>query len=139
MKESELLNTWLWEKHRRKLQWRNVRLGPLPDKAISRMYLVTLRWTDAIVVDQDAILIIEAKLAPTPTAFGQLDLYAKLFRQTPEFSVFDQHKIQKVFLTTSHDMALVELASEKDIIYKVFTWDEFVASKEKLQSMKLKL
>ena len=68
MKESELLSTWLWAKHRTALQWRNTRLGLLPTKELARMYMVTLRWVDAIFIENGVVHLVEAKLTPQPVS-----------------------------------------------------------------------
>ena len=86
MKESDMLNAWLWEKHREDLQWRRVRLGPIPSKAMARMYMTMLRWADAVIVQDGIVYIVEAKLRPGPGAIGQLELYKKLFGNTLEFT-----------------------------------------------------
>ncbi len=88
------------------------------------MYIVTLRWADAIVYDneKDEIIIIEAKLRADSGAIGQLKLYEKLFRSTPEFEFFKDKPIRKVFLTPQADLALAELTSAENIDYVV--WPE---------------
>lgn len=120
LKESELVNKFLWEKYRTNLQWRRVRLGVLPSKELSRMYMVTLRWADAIVIHEGNVLIIEAKLSPRADAVGQLLLYEKLFKNTPEFKQYWNNPIKKVFLCPKLDTQLAELCSEKEIEYVVY-------------------
>jgi len=120
LKESDLVNMYLWDKHRNDLQWRRVRLGVVPNHEQARLYSVLLRWADAIVISDGQVLIIEAKLRPNPSAFGQLDLYEQLFRETPEFSAYESWPIRKQFLTTFPDLALVELASDKGVDYIIY-------------------
>lgn len=120
IKESEMVARWLWDKYPTAVQWRRVRIGPVPFPELGRMYNVTLRWADAIFLWEGNVYIVEAKLRPDAGALGQLDLYAKLFRQTPEFSNYKGWPIQKVFLTRWVDVALMELCSEKGIIYAVY-------------------
>lgn len=124
MKETDLLNTWLWAKHRTDLQWRRVRLGVLPTKALARMYMVLLRWADAIVIYDNLVNIVEAKLRPSPGAIGQLELYKKLFYQTPEFTAYRNWKVRLVLLTTLLDVAIAELCSEKGIVYEIWTEED---------------
>ena len=121
MKETDMLNAWLWEKHRFDTQWRRVRLGVLPTKELARMYMVLLRWVDAIYLKDGIVYIVEAKLRAEPGALGQLDLYEKLFRNTPEFDQYKNWHIQKVLLTSIVDLNMVELASEKGVQYIIFT------------------
>ena len=124
MKESNLLNAWLWEKHREDLQWRRVPLGPIPSKAMARMYMTLMRWIDAVVVYDGVVYLVEAKLRPGPGAIGQLELYNKLFPNTLEFTQYKLYPIQMLLLSSMPDLAIAELASEKDIIFEIFTEEE---------------
>lgn len=124
MKESEMLNAWLWEQHRDDLQWRRIRLGVLPTKELARMYMTILRWADAIVISDGVVYIIEAKLRSSPGALGQLDLYEKLFKVTPEFSAYKDWPIKKMLLTAEPDLNMIELCSEKGVLYEVFTEEQ---------------
>jgi len=119
-RESDLVNAYLWDKHRFHKQWRRVRLGVVPTKEMAKMYMVLLRWADAIVDDGEKIIIIEAKLRPNAGAVGQLLHYKKLFRETPEFSSYKNTPIQLVLLTTMMDLAIAELCSNYDIKYVVY-------------------
>ena len=121
MKETDMLNAWLWDKHRTDTQWRRVRLGVLPTKELARMYMTLLRWVDAIYLHDGVVYIVEAKLRAEPGALGQLDLYEKLFKQTPEFSDYSEWPIQKVLLTAVMDLNMAELCSEKDVEYELYT------------------
>lgn len=120
LKESELVNKYLWEYHRTSLQWRRVRLGAVPTHEMARMYLVTLRWADAIYIEDGCVNIVEAKLKPRADAVGQLLLYKELFRQTLEFKDFWPLKINMVFLCTRPDLNLAELCSKHDIKYVIY-------------------
>ena len=120
LKESDLVNRYLWMNHRIDLQWRRVRLGVLPMKDLARAYLVILRWADAIVVHDGKILIIEAKLRPEPGAIGQLEMYERLFRATPEFYTYQNWPVQLVLLTPVMDIQLVDFCASKNIMYVLF-------------------
>jgi len=120
MKESELVNKWLWEFHPTSLQWRRVRLGITPDKEKARMYMVILRWADAIFVQDGVVNIVEAKLRPTAGAIGQLEHYKLLFGRTPEFSQYWKYPIQLILLTSYMDLEIVELCTQKGIKYEFY-------------------
>ena len=120
LKESELVNSYLWEYHRTSLQWRRVRLGVVPTHELARMYMVTLRWADAIYVENREVYIVEAKLTPRADAVGQLLLYKELFRQTLEFKEFWPYPINMVFLCPRMDLNLAELCSKHDIKYVIY-------------------
>lgn len=121
MKESDLLNAWLWEKHREDLQWRRIRLGVLPTKALARVYMTLLRWADAIVLKDGIVTIVEAKLRAQPGVISQLQLYKKLFINTPEFTQYKNWPIEMKILSSVIDLNMVELASENDISFEVYT------------------
>ena len=120
MKESKLVNSFLSSKHAESLQWRRVRLGPLPSKDLARMYMTILRWVDAILVEEGIVYLIEAKLRPNPTAIGQLQLYERLFKETPEFTAYKNYPVKLMLLTTMLDVAVAELCTDKDILYEIF-------------------
>lgn len=124
MKETDMLNAWLWSKHRFDIQWRRVRLGVLPTKEMARIYMTLLRWVDAIVIREGVVYIIESKLRSDPGALGQLELYKKLFRNTPEFEQYKLYPIQLVLLTSIVDLNMVELCSEKGVQYEVFSEED---------------
>lgn len=124
MKETDMLNAWLWDQHRTDLQWRRVRLGVLPTKEMARMYMTILRWVDAIVIKEGIVYIIEAKVRPMPGAVGQLELYRDLFYQTPEFEQYKNYPSKLILLTAESDLNMIEMCSKKDITYYIFTEDD---------------
>lgn len=123
--EAKLVNEWLRVNHPKALQWKRVRLGPLPKKEFSQLFKVAQRWADAIYFEDDVIHIVEAKMRPTATAIGQLELYRQLFPDTPEFSQFRGKDIKLIFITTAEDVPIKRLAEEKGIEYVVFA-PEFI-------------
>lgn len=132
MKETDMLNAWIWDKHQTDLQWRRVRVGTLPTKELARMYSVILRWVDAIIVSDGVIYLVEAKLRADPGALGQLDLYEKLLRVTPEFEQYRNYPVQKVLLAATTDLNMVELCSEKGVLFEVFSEEEVNKVRRKL-------
>ena len=111
MKETEMLNAWLWEKHREDLQWRRVRLVPIPSKAMARMYMTMLRYVDAIVIKEGIVYIIEAKLRPNFGVIGQLEGYNLLFYNSPEFTQYKLYPSQMIILSAIVSLDVAELAS----------------------------
>ena len=124
--ESELVNKWLWEEHRNSLQWRRVRLGPLPTHEMARMYMVTLRFADAIYIEDGYVNIVEAKLKPTAGVVGQLFQYRDLFPQTHEFSAYKDFSIRLILLTPFLALDVVEFCSKHDIKYELWDTDPVV-------------
>ena len=119
------MNAWLWEKHKTALQWRRIRLGPIPNHEMARAYKVILRWADAIFIEDGVVNIVEAKLRPNPTAIGQLEYYKELFPATPEFEEFSEAPIQLWHLAAITDLGIAELCSKKNINFEVFMPDGY--------------
>ena len=124
--EARLVNEWLFANYPTSLQWRRVRLGPVPTKEYAAMYKVILRWADAIAFDGNTVVIIEGKMRPEPGAISQLEEYEKLLRQTPEFAHYWDRPVKKVLLTTIVDENLKQSCEQRGIAYEVYTpkWAE---------------
>lgn len=133
IKESDLVRLWLWKFHRESPQWQRVRLGSLPDKEGARLLLVTLRWADAVFVENGAVHIVEAKLVPNAGAIGQLLQYHDLLPHTPEFSAYRNMPIRLILLVPFVALDIVEMASKHDIDYEVFTLDEALSVRKVLK------
>lgn len=61
------------------------------------------RWTDAIVVYPDKVLIVEAKLDPDPGIFSQLIHYCRMFRLDPTFAQTNNLPVTLVALVYRDD------------------------------------
>jgi len=118
--ESRLLNEWLREKHLTSLQWKRVRVGPIPNPEIGRASVVLMRWADAIFIEDGFVNIVEAKIRPNAEAIGQLEYYKKKFPETPEFTVYKDWPIKMIFLTTMLDAGIAEHCWEKGIKYRIY-------------------
>lgn len=119
--EARFVNEWLATFHPNALQWRRVRLGTVPLVEHARLYRVTLRFADAIFLEDDVVHIVEAKLRKQAEAMGQLELYRELYRKTPEFSMFQDKQVKLILLTPRTDEDLNNLAAMKGIQVVVFT------------------
>ena len=119
-KESVLLSRWLAKFHRQDLQWKRVRLGIVSNPEEAKFYKVTLRWADAIFIDDGFVNIVEAKLKPDLGVIGQLEGYKKLFPLTPEFDTYKDWPIKLIILSPFLDLTISEIASEKGITYDVW-------------------
>jgi len=111
---------WMIKNYPNDLQWRRVRVGPLPGKEPDKLYGVLRRWVDGLIVTKTKVIIVEAKVKPDPGAISQLEVYRLLFPETPEFSSLKKRKIELVFLTSSKDPILYKLAKQKKIRYVVY-------------------
>jgi RecB family endonuclease NucS len=84
--------------------WDRIRLGPYKSPVHGTQEErkqavwddVVRRWADAVVFDGEALHIIEGKVIADAQVAGQLEHYAELIRETPEFSAFEGAKIHLV-------------------------------------------
>jgi len=118
--EAKLVNEYLIAHYPNDLQWRRVRVGPVPTKEDARYYGVMLRWADAIVKHDNTIVIIEAKIRPDLGAMSQIEEYIKLFGQTPEFSEYWDLMRKGLLLTCFDDLLIKQSCAERGIEYVVF-------------------
>jgi hypothetical protein len=78
------------------------------------------RWADAIIDVDDNILVIEAKMKPTPGAISQVQTYVHLIRETPDLQYYWDKSVFGMILTTWEDPAVKKVANEWGILYEVF-------------------
>lgn len=123
-KEKKLLNAWLWEFHKTKPQWKRIRLGPVPNPQMGKMFAVLLRWADAIFLEDGLINIVEAKLRPDFGAIGQLLGYRQMLQGTPEFEAYKHWKINLILLSQFPDLAVTQLATKYGIQHEVWNPEE---------------
>lgn len=130
--EARFVNEWSAGDHPESLQWTRVRLGPWNTKDQARIYMTTLKWADHIYVQNGKVYIVEAKLRKLSQAIGQLEMYVKLFRETPMYSEYHDLPIQAQILVPYEDADIMRMAEEKDIDYIVFApeWVTEMLTKE---------
>lgn len=100
--------------------WTSKRLGPVADPAEARMYQVSQRYVDAVVLDGERVLLIEAKMLPDAGAIGQLEHYDDLFYQTPELSAYWTMSTQLQLLSAWEDLTVRKLCQDKDIDFILY-------------------
>jgi hypothetical protein len=119
-RESRFLNEWLMIKFPTAMQWKRVRLGPLPDKTLGELMKITLRWVDAIVFDGTTVFLIEAKLESDLGAIAQLKEYNRLFPDTPEFSLLRDKPREMVLVLPFEWGDLIDAAKREGIRVEIF-------------------
>ena len=119
--EAKYINDWLLQFHPTSLQWKRVRLGRLPDKELARMYEVAQRWADAILVEDNTVHIVEAKLENQISGISQLELYLKLFKETPEFSAYIGYPVVLHLVSPFREAEVERMCRERGISYEVYT------------------
>ena len=118
--ETQFVNRWLREKHPNPPLWIRPRLGRAAFPEQARLLSVTLRFPDAIFIEDNVLFLVEAKLKKLSEAIGQLLLYESLLPDTPEFEPFLKFPVQKLLLTNRVDKSIKALAEAQNIIYEVF-------------------
>jgi len=88
----------------------------LPENVSTRVYTVTQRYADAILLFDDRVEIWEAKLIRPLTAVTQLQLYERLFKRTPEFAAYSDYDIDLHLLTPIRDPDLEDICTENEIL-----------------------
>jgi len=106
----------------------NVRLGGIPAKMegvdigglSSNIYKVFNRYVDAIVIAQDRLLLIEAKILVDLGAVSQLEYYRSLVPQSPDLARYSALPIDLQIVTASADPSFVAFAASKGVNIVVF-------------------
>lgn len=96
-----------------------------------RLHLgVFRRWADALVIQPDRLILIEAKIRPQPGVISQLQLYKRLVPNTPELQRFLDRPLEMLLVYAIQDALLIEMAREagiKCIHYRPEWIDEYIA------------
>jgi len=122
-RETRYLQEYILEHLRPAQTFFRMRLGGMSDEEAknlpagvsSRIFVVAQRYADAICIFEDHIEIWEAKLIRPLTAITQLQLYAKLFRKTPEFLRYIDAEVQLHLVTPILDPDLADIAEAAEI------------------------
>lgn len=118
--ESKLVREYLVKFHQKDLKWVRHEIGPYDPTKPEEFNGQLRRWADALVDINDTILLIECKMRPDHRAISQIDLYRRIFPQTPEFEYYKDKPLRCMLLTTSVDYAVKELCERWDIEYEVY-------------------
>jgi len=119
-REWRLIYEWVRENYPTDPQWMRQRIGPIPGTPAEAIYKGLRRWVDLIILHDDTIILVEAKMRPMPEGVAELELYNKLFPKTPEFSRFKDLPRKLIYLTTAYDEIIDDMCKEKGIELVVF-------------------
>jgi hypothetical protein len=97
------------------------------------MLKVRMRWADAVVIQPDKLIVVEAKLRASEflKALGELQLYMHLVRHTPEFEKFRDRTVVGRLVIPFEDPALSVISRRQNIqvaVYKPTFWKEYLAA-----------
>ena len=106
----------------------NFRLGGLPAQAegfdigdlSSNIWKVFNRYVDALVVQSDRLILLEAKILADLGAVSQLEYYSSLVKTTPELAQYLQLPVELHIVTASGDPAFIAFAQAKNIIVDIY-------------------
>ncbi len=88
------------------------------------------RWVDALVIEAQAVHLIEGKVRLKAEAVAQLELYRMLFPLTPELAHLSHLDLRLHLLYAVPDVGIIALARSKGILVHEFhpAWvDEYLA------------
>jgi len=122
-REMQMLSEWLAKFQSGKRYLTRVRLGspkteiPRPEMTPEERAMIGAwrRWADAIILENNKVTIIESALRLDPGKISQLELYAMLFPQTPEFRAWAGLPLELALLYAIPDSATIMMAREKGI------------------------
>lgn len=127
--ETRLLGEWLAKRWGHRTTRQRVRVGSIPPQLelphLSpddlRMVGVWRRWVDAIVIDPPRVHIIEAGIIAAPGDVSQLELYIRLFPQTPELREYAHLELCGRLLWAVPDPVVADMARERGLAVEVFS------------------
>jgi hypothetical protein len=90
-----------------------------------------MRWADAIVIQPDKLIVIEAKLRASEflKGLGELQLYIHLVAHTPEFEKFKNRRVVGRLIAPIEDPAVMLIARQNLIetaVFKPSFYDAFL-------------
>lgn len=80
-----------------------------------RMIGVWRRWADAVIVQKDKVIIMEAAIRPDPGDVSKLELYRRLLPVTDEYRQYKDRPVECVLLYAIEDPATILMAREQGI------------------------
>jgi hypothetical protein len=101
--------------------WIREEVGPMPPGEPNLLYNRTRRWADAIIRNEDHILVLEGKMKCEPAVIGQLLNYRDLIPQTPMLFKYRELPVKMRVITaliTDEVHALLEKADIDVEIYQ---------------------
>jgi len=122
-REMQMLSEWLRKVFPKSVKMTRVRLGS-PKPAEPKAYMspeelamigAWRRWADALIIEEDRVILVEAAIRPEPGDISKLELYRMLLPATPELAEHKAKKIDLVLLYAIEDAATILLARQHGI------------------------
>lgn len=118
-----MLASWIDLKHHSSTWIQRCRLGPDDPNLPGSTGDVLKVWADAIVLEDNQSIIIEASVLPDSKKIGQIEFYKEQFLKTPRFSRYWDKPVVLLFLTAKENADLRAFAEKRGIIYEVYNPD----------------
>jgi hypothetical protein len=141
-RERLLVQQFVFERYPHAIKFFNMRMGNLlpffegkvQSVENADMIKVWRKFADAVVVTENEIIVIEAKIVARVETIGQLEMYGKLVEETPELQRFLPKKVRLVLVAVVVDPYLVREAEAKGIEVVLYRPDWAVEyAEERLQ------
>jgi len=122
-REQRLLSEFLAKEYPTTPYVTRIRLGSVRPELITeslepaerKMLYVTKRWADAIILLKGKTILIEAAIRSDPGDISKLELYKKLFYETPELADRTNMPLDLMLVYAIEDPVVIELARDKGI------------------------
>ena len=114
-REVRLLNEWLWENHSDVVIHRNYPLGKHGEGSDYRMFMTKAPRCDAWFEKAGRIFIIEAKVVDELKGVAELELYRKLFAETPELEPLKNKPVSLILLRARERPEITGMCVDKGI------------------------
>ena len=122
-REMRMVSDYLAQFYPQATSLTRVRLGSIPPAELHplleehevRMLGVFRRWADAIVITNDAMILVEAAIRPEPGDISKLQLYKRLLVHTPELQAYLPRRVEMQLVYAIEDPVVVIMAREAGI------------------------
>jgi hypothetical protein len=137
--EEEMLAEYLAAHHRGARVIQRVRLGPLrgvvadPTLSESERRLIGnafRRWADAVLVTEDALVVVEAAMVPDPGDVSRLQTYLLLVPSTPELQQYQPRPLKGLLVWGVDDPFSRQIAVSSGLAVEIFkpsNWVQFLS------------
>ena len=136
-----MLAEYLATHHRAAKTIQRVRLGPLehtvPDPTLTEAERKLIgaawrRWADAVLIEPDALTVVEAAMVPDPGDVSRLATYLKLVPSTPELAPYRERALRGLLVWGVDDPFSRQVALEHGLVVEIFRpshWLQFLSVK----------
>ncbi len=140
--ERRYIVEWVERNHPRPLaKLYNVRLGEVPPEIRAAapgqpasFFRTSLSYADAVVVTEEELLVIEAKIYEPEKGIGQLNRYARLVPTSPDLRMWASRPVKKLLVTWRSTFPIVDEANHNGVSIVIFrpSWIEPILRRRNL-------